>query len=97
MGEASVDFMLDFIRSDTRLQRCIDEGRFDYQRAPYTGKFDKWTDCGGPANDRVVLAAMPPDESFLALVIILMASEADPNALDTILNSWQVLTRTDGG
>lgn len=97
IGPSSVDFILDVVGGDPSLLRCTYEGRFDYQRKSYVGKFEKWTNCGGPLTDVVVVAAMPSDGRYLALVTILIKSEAERNVLDEILNSWEVLTERDGG
>lgn len=89
-GFGDVEALLDFTRSDVRLGRCTYEGRFDYQRAPYAGKYDQWTSCPGLVTDIVILAAGPSDGSFFALVEIFMATEAERNALEGILNSFEV-------
>lgn len=96
LGFGGVDTLLDFLASDPRLLRCTYEGRFAYQRAPYAGMFDQWTSCPGLVTDIVVLAAGPPDGSFLAIVEVFMAGEADRNALEGILNSFEVSNLTGG-
>ena len=97
LGFGSIDVLLDFVGSDPRLLRCTYERRHDYQRAPFVGKFDRWTNCDGPLTEVVVVAAVSPDGSFFALVTILMVSDEDLQAFDRIFNSWEVLTGSEGG
>lgn len=67
------------------------DGRYDYEDPAYTGKYDLWLNCGGIGTAFVTLAAVPPDRSFITYVEILVVSEADLDALDTILDTFFVL------
>jgi len=70
---------------------CDFDGRYDYEDPAYTGKYDLWLNCGGTGTAFLVLAAVPPDRSFITYVQIQVVSEADLNALDTILETFFVL------
>ena len=91
-----VETLLDVLMSDVRLRRCKYEGRLDYERALYSGRYDRWTNCDGPLSGVVTVAARQGDNSFVVAVVILMASEADRNALDMIFDGWEVLTDAGG-
>lgn len=70
---------------------CEFDGRYDYEDPAYTGKYDLWLNCGGTSAAFVTLAAVPPDGSFITYVEILVVSEADLDAFDTILDTFFVL------
>lgn len=80
--EESILDGIDF--SDT----CEYDSRSEYADPLYTGFYDLWTGCGGTGTMLVVLAAVPPDRSFLLLVEVQVVSEADVEALDTVLNTF---------
>lgn len=70
---------------------CGYDGRFDYEDPLYTGKYDVWTDCGGEGTTFIVLAAVPAQRQFVIVVQVQVVSDADLEALDTILNTFQVV------
>lgn len=67
---------------------CTYDSRNEYSDSLYTGYYDLWTGCGGTDTMLVVLAAVPEDRSFLMLVEVQVVSEADLEALDTVLNTF---------
>lgn len=67
---------------------CAYDSRNEYADALYTGFYDLWTGCGGTGTSLVVLAAVPADRSFLMVVWVQVVSEADLEALDTVLNTF---------
>ncbi len=69
---------------------CTYDGRFDYEDPLYTGKYDQWSACGGTQNLFIVLVVEPEDASFLAMVQVQVISDADLDALDTIMNTFIV-------
>lgn len=83
----SVDQMLD---SFDYSQDCELDGRFDYEDAVYTGRYDFWMNCGQENTAFVVLAAVPEDRAYMAVVNILIASEADLEASERILGTFTV-------
>lgn len=70
---------------------CDIDGRYDYEDEVYEGKYDLW-DCGSDSVI-VVLAARPilDPYAFLALVQIQVATDADIDAIDPILASFDVV------
>ncbi len=70
---------------------CQYEGRKEYQDAAHTGLYDHYANCGGEGSDFLNLAAVPEDQSYLIWLQIQIASEADLEALDRILNTFQVI------
>ncbi|MDJ0925328.1 MAG: trypsin-like peptidase domain-containing protein [Acidimicrobiia bacterium] len=81
----TVDSLLD--RSDFSGQ-CDYDGRSPYSDALYEGAYDVWLNCGGEEAMLVVVVAEPPGASIIMLVQIQVISEADLEALDTILNTF---------
>jgi serine protease Do len=70
---------------------CTYESRSDSVDPLYTGAYDVYRDCGGSSNTFVVLAAEPEDGSFIMLLQVVLVSEADAQALDQILNTYQLI------
>jgi len=73
-------------------ESCTYSGRQDYSDELYTGQYDVWENCGGEGTMGIVLAAAPADNSFMTLVMVQVVSDADLDALDNILASFQVIT-----
>jgi serine protease Do len=71
---------------------CTYDGTYDYEDIIYAGAYDVWLDCGGTNTAFVVLEAYPEDEEFVILVQIQIVSDADLEAFDAILASFEVLT-----
>ena len=71
---------------------CTYDGTYDYEDAVYAGEYDLWLNCGGTDTAFVVLEAYPADESFVVLVQIQIVSEADLEAFDTILATFDVMS-----
>ncbi len=70
---------------------CTSGGdRTDYADSVYTGKYDVWLSCGGTDTLLVVMVAEPADQSYSALIMVQVVSDADLDALDHILNSFIV-------
>ncbi len=73
---------------------CKFDGRYDYEDPFYRGKYDLYTNCGGPGGAWfIVLTAVPNDNSnaFLILVEVQILSDADLDALDRILKTFDVV------
>lgn len=70
---------------------CTYDGREAYSDALYSGYYDLWSDCGGTGSLYIVLSASPEARDFIILVSILVATDADLEALDHILNSFVVV------
>ncbi len=73
---------------------CELDGRYDYEDALYRGKYDLFVDCGGPGGSWfLVLTAVPIDSptDFLILVEVQIVTDADLEAVDHIMDSFQVV------
>lgn len=70
---------------------CTYDGRSDYEDTVYTGAYDVWLDCGGTATAIVILEAYPATQDFVVFVQIQVVSDADLEALDVILASFDVV------
>ncbi len=69
---------------------CTLDGRYPYEDPVYSGDYTLWTNCGGTDTLFVVIEAYPPSGDFVALVQIQVVTDADLDALDTILASFDV-------
>jgi serine protease Do len=83
----TVESMLD--RTDFS-DSCDYAGRFDYTDPLYTGRYDMWVDCGSSGSRLIEVASAPESGSPLLLVQVQVISDADLEALDTILNTFVV-------
>lgn len=73
---------------------CTDRGRYPFSGMFYTGAFDLWTECDEPASAVIVMEAYRPDKPFLAYLEIVVASPEDLAALETVLDSFDVLRQS---
>lgn len=67
---------------------CVYDGRYPYSDPAYEGVYDLYLDCGGVGATYVVVAATPPDGSYLIIVQVQANSDRDFEALDRILASF---------
>jgi len=67
---------------------CTYDDRYDYEDAVYTGAYDVWLDCGGTDTAFVNLEAYKDGADFVVNVQVQVVTEADLEALDTILASF---------
>jgi hypothetical protein len=70
------------------------DNRYDYDDGYYRGKYDLFKNCNGPGGPwYLVLSAVPSDNSqaFLILVQVQIQSDRDLDALDHILNTFDVV------
>ncbi|MEX1126275.1 MAG: S1C family serine protease, partial [Acidimicrobiia bacterium] len=70
---------------------CTDLGLVDYSDPVFTGQYQVWDACGGTPTAVVVLAAVPADNSYTALMMVQIVSDADLDALDRIFQTFNVL------
>jgi hypothetical protein len=75
---------------------CIYEGRFDYEDPIYTGLFDRYSDCGDVGSAIINIVAVPESREFIIWVQTQIVSEADLEALDRIINSFEVVDDLPG-
>jgi serine protease Do len=90
----SVDSMLD---DHNYAQACEKDARYDYQDPPYTGKYDLWVNCGEKRSSFLVLAAVPENQEFIAVVQIVIVSDADVEAANQILRTFEVVGQQPEG
>jgi serine protease Do len=72
-------------------ESCTFDSRSPYEDPLYTGFFDLWIDCDGAGTMVVAVGVEPEDQSFLAIVLVQVVSEADLEALDRIIDSFIVI------
>jgi hypothetical protein len=71
-------------------RQCVLKGRFDYQNQFYLGKYDHFTSCSGKPG-LLIFTTASADRKSLIMIRIAVVSEADLEAVDTIINTFQVL------
>ncbi len=71
---------------------CTYDDTYDYEDAIYAGWYDLWLNCGGTDTTFLVLEAYPPEEDFVVLVQIQIVTDADLEALDMILATFDVVS-----
>jgi serine protease Do len=76
---------------DTVEPSCTDAGREPYDDGLYVGEIQYWTECDGTASEVVVIAAEPEGKEFLVQVIAQVATEADLEALNHVIDTFRVL------
>jgi serine protease Do len=70
---------------------CVDGGIYEYSDPVFTGLYQIWEDCGDNGTITVVLAAVPDDGAYTALMIVGIVTDADFDALDTLFATFNVL------
>ena len=85
--------LLDIVRPDF-IGSCELDGRYDYEDVLYRGKYDLFADCGGGGGSLfMVLTAVPKDAptEFLILLEVQIVQDGDLEAVDRILDSFEVV------
>ena len=75
---------------------CTYDGRFDYADPVFTGVYDQYSDCDGEGSLIIVLAAEPAEKNYSVIVEMQAVTEADLDALDHILNTFNVVGTLPG-
>jgi serine protease Do len=71
---------------------CTYDARYEYEDPLYVGAYDVYTECGEEGvSSFVQLAAEPADGSYILFLQIVLVSDADLEAIDMILNTFQVI------
>jgi serine protease Do len=84
----TMDELLDFFDfSDS----CTVGSRSDYEDPVFTGRFDIYTDCAGQGTVIAVVAAEPADQSFAVIIIGQAITDADLEALDHVLDTFNLV------
>jgi hypothetical protein len=71
--------------------KCRYKGRFDYKNMFYTGQYDHFTDCATGVPNLLVFTTASADQKSLILIRIVVVSQSDLEAVDKIINTFQVL------
>ena len=71
--------------------RCTYKGRFDFQNQFYMGQYDQYTNCAAGTPNLLVFTTTSADKKSLIFVRMVAVSQADLEAVDKILSSFQVL------
>ena len=69
---------------------CTDAGIDDYDDSVYTGRYQTFTDCSDSGTVYVTVAAVPPDNSFTAVVVMQLVTDADLAVLDQVFATFTV-------
>ncbi len=75
---------------------CTYDGRFDYADPVYTGVYDQYSNCAGAGSVIIVLGAEPAAKNYSVIVLVQAVTEADLDALDHILNTFNVVGTLPG-
>lgn len=72
---------------------CEFDSRENYKDSVYEGKYDLWTNCGAEDGVVLILSARPINdpEAFLILVEVKLIKDADLDALDQVLATFDVV------
>jgi len=71
---------------------CTYDGRNEIPDGFFTGSYDIWKECKGEENGAIVVALVPESQAYILLLEIYLASEADLDAVDHILDSFVINT-----
>jgi hypothetical protein len=67
------------------------EGRSDYADQVYTGRVDKYSECGASNSVTFVVIAAPEDKSYFTLMMVVALTDADLQAADRVFNTFEVV------
>jgi hypothetical protein len=71
--------------------QCAYQGRFDYKNQFYSGKYDHFASCASGTPGLFIFTTSSADQKYLIMLRVAVVSEADLEAVDTIINTFQVL------
>ncbi|RPI94890.1 MAG: hypothetical protein EHM40_05060 [Chloroflexi bacterium] len=86
----SEDGLLGLEKSDLSRQ-CLHKARSDYKNQFYAGQYDQFTNCRAGTPNLLVFTTTSADQKSLILLRIVLVSDADLEAADMIMNTFQVL------
>jgi serine protease Do len=69
---------------------CTSGGREDFETPFYAGRTEFFSECGDTGASFVTLAAVPSEGTYTVVIAIQLTSDADLEALDRILNTFQI-------
>lgn len=73
---------------------CTFDSRNDFTGAAgvFTGLFDVWSNCAGTETGLLTLAASPPDGSLVVRMLVQITTQADLDALDRALRTFDAVS-----
>jgi serine protease Do len=77
-------------------ESCTYDSRTDYSDPVFTGQYDLYVNCTGVGATVIVLAAEPADRSYAVVIIAQLITSADFDALDQVLNTFNVVGTLPG-
>ena len=92
-GDITMGELVDFFDFSTD---CTLEGRFDYEDPIYTGVYDLYSDCAGEGSVIIVLGAEPAARNYSVIVLVQAVTDADLDAMDHILNTFNIVGTLPG-
>lgn len=85
------DGLLNALQPDMGVESCTSKGREPYEDPYYKGVYETFENCGDEDAVIVTVAAQPEDKSYALFVLVQVVSDADLKALDTIIDTFQVV------
>jgi serine protease Do len=93
-GELTAEGVLDtFDYSDD----CEYVGREPYSDPLYEGAYDHYTNCAGKGGALFVVASFPEDETYVNVVVVHALTDADLDAADHVLATFEVIGNLPSG
>lgn len=92
-GDTAMSELLDLVDYSSD---CTYDGRFDYEDPVFTGAYDQYSNCGDVGSVIIVLAAEPAAKNYSVVVQVQVVTDADLDALDHILNTFNVVGTLPG-
>lgn len=89
-GEALAGYTADELLDIVGPADCRSEGVDDYDDGAFRGRYEVFVDCGGTDTVSFVVAATSADGSIGVVVMVQVVTEADLEALDTILATFDL-------
>ena len=80
----------DLLNSYDFSDSCTYDGTYEYDDKRYSGAYDLWADCGASGSTFIIFEAYPPSGDYLILLQVLVQTEADLEAFDKILRTFEV-------
>ena len=92
-GDTAMTELLDLVDYSSD---CTYDGRFDYEDPLFTGAYDQYSNCSDVGSVIIVLAAEPAAKNYSVVVQVQVVTDADLDALDHILNTFNVIGTLPG-
>ncbi len=70
---------------------CTLGGESDYSANSLKGRYRNYVKCGDNETEEIVLVAMPDDESYVVVFLVVIVESKDVTAANHVLNTFQIL------